>query len=172
MAASSASSSGPALTTTLYKAPSPLDRHLGGICPSFCLGSCRGEGFLIADWLSPVVAFVTPVLCLCRSCRGQPTFGETAVGGLLSLSPGSGSPRWNRQPAAGAAGPLDGVGLLVLEPWRFLGRQPAYCSALGTPHKSSPRQKPQRREGRICHSLSLYSKLFDCSPGGYYHRER
>jgi hypothetical protein len=23
---------------------SPLDRHLGGICPSFCLGSFRGEG--------------------------------------------------------------------------------------------------------------------------------
>jgi hypothetical protein len=30
----------------------------------------------------------------------------------------------------------------------------------------------QRREGRICHSLNLYSKLFDYSPGGYYHQER
>jgi hypothetical protein len=31
--------------------------------------------------------------------------------------------------------------------------------------------KSQRNEGRICHSLSLYSKLFDYSLGGYYHRE-
>jgi hypothetical protein len=52
----------PALTIMLYKAPFPLDRHLGGICPPFCLGSCRGEGSLIADWLSSVMTFVTPVL--------------------------------------------------------------------------------------------------------------
>jgi hypothetical protein len=71
----------------LYKAPFPLDRHLGGICPPFCLGSYRGEGSLIADWLGPVVAFVTPILRLCRSCRGQPTFGKTTIGGLLSSSP-------------------------------------------------------------------------------------
>jgi hypothetical protein len=119
---------------TLYKAPFPLDWHLGGICPPFCLGSCRGEGSLVADWLGPVVALVTPVLCLCRSCRGQPTFGETAIGGLLSSSPGSGSPRWSRQPAAGAAGPSGGADLLILEPWRFLGRQPADSSARGMPH--------------------------------------
>jgi hypothetical protein len=62
------------------------------------------------------VALVTPVLGLYRSCRGLPTFGKTAIGGLLSSSPGSGSPRWNRQPAASAAGPSDGAGLLVLEP--------------------------------------------------------
>jgi hypothetical protein len=57
----------------------------------------------------------------------------------LSLSPGSSSPRWSRQPAAGTAGPSGGAGLLVLKPWGLLGRQPAYCSARGTPYKSSPR---------------------------------
>jgi hypothetical protein len=51
------------------------------------------------------VALVTPVLGLCRSCRGQPTFGKTAVGRLLSSLRGSGSPWWRCQPAAGAAGP-------------------------------------------------------------------
>jgi hypothetical protein len=59
------------------------------------------------------MALVTPVLGLCRSCRGQPTFGEIAVGRLLSSSPGSGSPRRNRQPAAGVAGPSDGASLLT-----------------------------------------------------------
>jgi hypothetical protein len=62
------------------------------------------------------VALVTPVLGLCRSYRGKPSFSETAVGGLLSSSPGSGSPRWNRQPDAGATGPSGGAGLLILEP--------------------------------------------------------
>jgi hypothetical protein len=85
------------------------------------------------------VACVTPVLCLYRSCRGQATFGETAIGGFFSSSPGSGSPRWSCQSAAGAAGPSGGAGLLVLEPWRFLGRQPVDSTALGMPHKSSPR---------------------------------
>jgi hypothetical protein len=118
----------------LYKAPVPLDQHLGGIYLPFCLGSYRGEGSLIADWLGPVVALVTPVLCLCRSCRGQPTFGKIAIGVLLSSSPGSGSPWWNRQPATGAAGPPGGAGLLILEPRRFLGRQPADSSARGMPH--------------------------------------
>jgi hypothetical protein len=84
------------------------------------------------------VALVTPVLGLCRSCRGQPTFGETAIGELLSSSPGSGSPQWSRQPVAGAAGLSDGAGLLVLKPWRLLGRQPAFSSACGMPYKSSP----------------------------------
>jgi hypothetical protein len=65
---------------------------------------------------------------------GQPTFGETAVGRLLSSSPSSGSPRWNRQPVAGAAGPSGGAGLLILEPRRLLGCQPAYSSAHGMPH--------------------------------------
>jgi hypothetical protein len=49
---------------------------------------------LLAGWWSLVVAGVTPVLCLCRSCRDQATFGDTAVGGILSSSSGSGSPRW------------------------------------------------------------------------------
>jgi hypothetical protein len=35
---------------------------------------------------------------------------------------------------------LGGAGLLVLKPWGLLGCQPAYCSARGAPHKSSPRQ--------------------------------
>jgi hypothetical protein len=61
------------------------------------------------------VALVIPVLGHYRSCRGQPTLGETAIGGLLSSSPGSGYPWWNRQPAAGAAGPSGGAGLLILE---------------------------------------------------------
>jgi hypothetical protein len=86
------------------------------------------------------VALITLVLGLCRSCRGQPTFGEAPIGGLLSSSPGSGSLRWNRQPAAGAAGPSDGAGLLVLRSWRLLGHHPAYCLALGMPYKSSPQK--------------------------------
>jgi hypothetical protein len=150
--ASLASSLHPALIVSLYKVPFPWDRHLGGICPPFCLRSYRGEGFLVADWLDLVVALVTPVLRLCRSCRGQPTFGETAVGGLLSSSPGSGLPRWNRQPAVGTAGPLGGAGLLVFEPWRLLGRQPANSSARGMPHKSSPRHYVN-----LPHSLSFYT---------------
>jgi hypothetical protein len=58
--------------------------------------------------------------------------------GVLSPSPGSNSPRWSRQPAAGAAGPLGRAGLLVLKPWGLLGRLPAYCPARGAPPKSSP----------------------------------
>jgi hypothetical protein len=85
------------------------------------------------------MALVTPILGLCRSCRGQPTFGETAVGGLSSSSLGSGSPWWNCQPAASVAVPLDGAGLLVLKLRGLPGHQPAYCSARGTPYKSSPR---------------------------------
>jgi hypothetical protein len=79
------------------------------------------------------VAGIMPVLRLYRSCRGHTTFGEIAVGGILSSSPGSGSPRWSRQPAAGAAGPLDGADPLDLAPWRFLGCQPADSTALGVP---------------------------------------
>jgi hypothetical protein len=94
---------------------------------------------LLAGWWSPVVAGVTPVLCLCRSCRGRATFGDPAVGGILSSSPGSGSPWWSRQPAAGAADPLAGAGLPYLTPWRLLGRQTADRAALGIPLKSSPR---------------------------------
>jgi hypothetical protein len=86
------------------------------------------------------VALVTPVLGLCRSCRGRPTFGEIAVGRSLSSSPGSGHPLWNRQPAASATGSPGGAGLPVFESWRLLGRQPAHCLARGAPPKSSPRQ--------------------------------
>jgi hypothetical protein len=95
---------------------------------------------LLAGWWSPVMAGVTPILCLCRSCRGQATFGDTAVGGVLSSSPGSGSPRWSRQPAVGAAGPLAGAGPLYLTLWGLLGDQPADSATLGIPLKSSPRQ--------------------------------
>jgi hypothetical protein len=41
---------------------------------------------LLADWLSPGVAGVTPVRRFCRSCRGQATFGKAAVGEILSSS--------------------------------------------------------------------------------------
>jgi hypothetical protein len=30
---------------------------------------------LLSGWWSLVVACITPVLCLCQSCRGQATFG-------------------------------------------------------------------------------------------------
>jgi hypothetical protein len=96
---------------------------------------------LLAGCWSLDVACVMPVLRLCRSYRGQATFGETAVGGILSSSPGSGSPRWSCQPADGAASPLGRAGLLDLAPWRFLGCQPADSTALGIPQKSSPRQE-------------------------------
>jgi hypothetical protein len=105
------------------------------------------------------VALVTPVLGLCRSCRGQPTFGETAVGELLSSSPGSGSPRWSRQPAACAAGPSDGAGLLVIEPWRLLGHQPANSSACGMLHKSSPRQSGYGRSHHAPYVCKYYEVL-------------
>jgi hypothetical protein len=97
---------------------------------------------LIAGWLSLVVACVTPVLCLRRPCQGQANFGETAVGGFLSSSPSSGSPRWSRQPATGAAGPSGGAGLLVLsrgDSWdasRQIAR-PLACP-ISHPHDTSP----------------------------------
>jgi hypothetical protein len=97
------------------------------------------ERLLLAGWWSPGVAGVTPVPRVCRSCRGQATFGEAAVGGGLVVFAGSGSPRWSRQPAAGAADPLDGAGLPDLASWRFLGRQPADSTTLGIPWKLSPR---------------------------------
>jgi hypothetical protein len=105
---------------------------------------------LVADWLDLVVALVTPVLRPCRSCRGKPTFGKTAVGGLLSSSPGSGLPRWNRQPAAGIAGPPSRAGLHTFKPWRLMGCQPASSSARGMPHKS--------------HGLAWGFDGFFCSP--------
>jgi hypothetical protein len=95
---------------------------------------------LLTGWWSPVVAGVTPVLCLCRSCWGQAAFGDTAVGGILSSSSSSSSPQWSRQPAASAAGPLARAGLSYLTPWKLLGCQPTDCAALGIPLKSSPRQ--------------------------------
>jgi hypothetical protein len=42
---------------------------------------------LLAGWWSLDVACVMPVPRLCRSCRGQATFSEAAVGGVLSSSP-------------------------------------------------------------------------------------
>jgi hypothetical protein len=47
-------------------------------------------------------------------------------------------PSVESQPAAGAAGPSGGAGLLMLKPWGLLGRQPAYYLARGAPPKSSP----------------------------------
>jgi hypothetical protein len=59
----------------------------------------------------------------------------------LVVFAGSGSPRWSRQPAAGAAGPLDGAGLPDLALWRFLGRQSVDSAALSIPRKSSQRHR-------------------------------
>jgi hypothetical protein len=123
-------------------------------------------GLLLADWSSPGMACVTLVLRLCRSFRGHATFGEATIGKVLSSLPGSSSPRWSRQPAAGAAGPLARAGLLYLAPWRFLGRQPADISTLGIPLKSSPRQsskflgnllpgRPETRPPTTGHSLCV-----------------
>jgi hypothetical protein len=82
---------------------------------------------LLAGWWSLGVACVMPVLRLCRSLRGQATFGEAAVGGILSSSP--------------ALALLGGV----VAPWRFLEHRPADSAALGIPRKSSPRQSPRGR---------------------------
>jgi hypothetical protein len=128
-------------SSNFIKRLSPLDRYLGGICPPFCLGSCHGGRLLLAGWWSLDVTCVMLVLRLCRSCRGQTTFGKTAVGGILSSLPSSGSPRWSRQSAAAAAGPSVGADLLNLAPCRFLEHQPAESAALGMPQKSSPRQR-------------------------------
>jgi hypothetical protein len=41
---------------------------------------------LLASWWSLDVACIMPVPRLCQSCRGQATFGEAAIGGVLSSS--------------------------------------------------------------------------------------
>jgi hypothetical protein len=38
----------------------------------------------------------------------------------------------------------------VLKPRGLLGRQPAYCSARGTPYKSSPRYFPRWEKLALC----------------------
>jgi hypothetical protein len=93
------------------KCLSSLDRHLGGICPPFCLGSFLGEGScpLIGGvwmWLAscPSLASVDLVGARLLSAK-QPLEGSCHLRRLRS-------PRWSRQPAAGAAGPLVGAGLL------------------------------------------------------------
>jgi hypothetical protein len=101
------------------------------------------------------VVCVTPILCLCQSCRGQATFGKTAVGGILSSSLGSGSPWWSRQPAAGTAGPLARAGLPYLTPWRLLGHQLAGRATLGIPPKSSPRHRGLWRLVQVKHGVSM-----------------
>jgi hypothetical protein len=98
---------------------------------------------LLAGWWRPVVAGITPILCPWQSCRGQTAFGDTAIGGILSSSPGSGSPWWSHQPVAGVAGPLAGAGLSYLMSWRLLVCQPAYSTALSIPLKSSHDTSPQ-----------------------------
>jgi hypothetical protein len=42
---------------------------------------------LPVGWWRPSVASVTPVSCLCRSCRGHTAFGKVSVGGVSSSSP-------------------------------------------------------------------------------------
>jgi hypothetical protein len=138
------------LTVALYKAPFPpfgpaSGRHMPSLLPRIL----SWGRLLLAGWWSPIVAGVTPILCLCRSCRGQATFGDTAIRGILSSLLGSGSPWWSRQPDAGATGPLAGASLPYLTPWRLLGSQLADSAALGIPPKSSPRQseREETREG-------------------------
>jgi hypothetical protein len=116
--------------------------------PSLLPSILSWGGLLLADWSSPGMACITPVLRLCRSCRGQATFSEATVGRVLSSSPGSSSPRWSRQSAAGAAGPLARAGPLYLALWRLLGCQPADSAALGIPLKSSPRNQPCKSRSR------------------------
>jgi hypothetical protein len=57
------------------KCLSPLDRHLRGICPPFCLGSFRGEGscpLIGGDWawlasrLSPLLSILLGLGCFRR----------------------------------------------------------------------------------------------------------
>jgi hypothetical protein len=89
---------------------------------------------------------------------GPAHFGEIAVGGLLSSSPGSGHPRWNRQPATSAVGPLGGAGLLIFTSWRFLdaSRQiarPVACP-ISHPHDNSGTSSPPRSSYR-CKENSL-----------------
>jgi hypothetical protein len=58
----------------------------------------------------------------------------------------------------------DGASLLVLELWRLRGCQPAYCSALDTPHKSSPRHGLKLACPHVVPTSSevaLASNLFD-----------
>jgi hypothetical protein len=128
----------PRLTMALYKVLFPLGPASGRHMPSLLPRILSWGRLLLAGWWSLDVACITSVLCLCRSCRGQATFGETAVGGILSSSPDSSSPQWSRQPAAGVAGPSGRASLLILAPLRFLGRQPVDSAALGIPQKSSP----------------------------------
>jgi hypothetical protein len=123
----------PHLMIALYKAHFPLGPASGRHMPSLLPWILSWGRLSFAGLWSLDMAYVIPVLYLCRSCQGQATFGDTAVGGILSASPGSSSPRWSRQPAAGASGPLGRAGLLNLAPWRFLGRHPADCTALGMP---------------------------------------
>jgi hypothetical protein len=42
---------------------------------------------LVTGWWSLGVAAVSPIPLLCRSCPGQASFGEAAIGGVLSSSP-------------------------------------------------------------------------------------
>jgi hypothetical protein len=70
---------------------------------------------LLGGWWSLGVACVMPVPRLCRSCRGQATFGEAVVGGILPSSP-------SLALLGGVVSRLRySAGLPNLAPWRFLG---------------------------------------------------
>jgi hypothetical protein len=85
----------PRLTVALYKAPfPPLDRHLGGICPPFCLGSFRGEGSCslvggVRSWQASLPSFASVDLVGARplsaiqpledSCLHRPALALLAV---------------------------------------------------------------------------------------------
>jgi hypothetical protein len=117
----------------------PLGLASGRHMPSLLPWILSWGRLLVAGWWSLGVACIMLVLRLCRSCRGQTTFGEAAAGGILSYLPGSSSPRWSHQPAAGAASPPHRTGSLNLASWRLLGRQPVDSVLLGISQKSSPR---------------------------------
>jgi hypothetical protein len=109
-----------------------------------------------------------PVLCLCRSCRGHPAFGQTTVEGFRLLRPapallGGVVSRQLAQPALPA-----GASLLAPRPWDSLGRQPAYCLARSTPPKSSPRQSRKVAPLNMSFVHATYIYIWACT---YYRKQ-
>jgi hypothetical protein len=114
------------------KCLSPLDRHLRGICPLFCLGSFRVEGSCpliggdrawLASRLSPAsIDLVRAKLLLAKQPLEE--FRRLRQLWLSSVK----SPT-----AASVASPSVEAGLSGLASWKFVGHHPADGSALGLP---------------------------------------